>query len=317
MKKFFKAASILAAVSMLFAFASCQQNPEEEPKSGTAPVFKAETKTVDLSIISVTSITEAKVADEKIATVTAEGTKVTVTSVAKGTTAATVKVAGKKDGKDATGEAALTITVSETGKLEVKGLDSITLIETPESGEENPGENPGEENPGENPGGNEPGENPGEEEPVVPPAEEGTITLDFEALRDDIRAQNLFTDSTKLTENKTYVTSGVTLNFLASSKYAFRYNQTVGLTIKGNVFKITGIEGTYDAVITWAIAGKKSTGERTLSVNGGEAQQNQDTSTAASPTAVDNVYTVTNATGDLTFNASNEVVIKTIVITKK
>ena len=284
MKKFFKAASILAAVSMLFAFASCQQNPEEEPKSGTSAVFKAETKTVDLSIISVTSITEAKVADEKIATVKAEGTKVTVTSIAKGTTAATVKVEGKKDGKDATGEVTFSITVAETGKITTT-TPSVELTPT--------------------------------EDPVVPPAEEGTITLDFGALRDDIIAQNLFTDSTKLTEDKTYVTSGVTLNFLASSKYAFKYNQTVGLTIKGDVFKITGIEGTYDAVITWAIAGKKSTGDRTLSVNSGEAQQNQDTSTADSPTAVDNVYTVTNATGDLTFNASNEVVIKTIVITKK
>lgn len=117
MKKFFKAASILAAVSMLFAFASCQQNPEEEPKSGAAPVFKAEIKTVDLSIISVTSITEAKVADEKIATVTAEGTKVTVTSVAKGTTAATITVEGKKDGKDATGTVTFSITVAETGKI--------------------------------------------------------------------------------------------------------------------------------------------------------------------------------------------------------
>ena len=269
MKKFFKAASILAAVSMLFAFASCQQNPEEEPKSGTSAVFKAETKTVDLSIISVTSITEAKVADEKIATVKAEDTKVTVTSVAKGTTAATVKVEGKKDGKDATGEVTFSITVAETGKITTT-TPSVELTPT--------------------------------EDPVVPPAEEGTITLDFGALRDDIIAQNLFKDSTKLTEDKTYVTSGVTLNFLASSKYAFKYNQTVGLTIKGDVFKITGIEGTYDAVITWAIAGKKSTGDRTLSVNGGEAQQNQDTSTEDSPTAVDNVYTVTNATGDLTFN---------------
>lgn len=117
MKKFFKAASILAAVSMLFAFASCQQDPETPATSGTAPVFKAETKTVDLSSLGVTSITEAKVADEKIATVKAEGTKVTVTSVAKGTTAATVKVEGKKDGKDATGEVTFSITVAETGKI--------------------------------------------------------------------------------------------------------------------------------------------------------------------------------------------------------
>ena len=276
MKKFFKAASILAAVSMLFAFASCQQDPETPATSGTAPVFKAETKTVDLSSLSVTSITEVKVADEKIATVKAEGTKVTVTSVAKGTTTATVKVAGKKDGKDATGEVTFSITVAETGKITTT-TPSVELT----------------------------------------PAEEGTITLDFKALRDDIKAQNLFTDSTKLTEDKTYVTSGVTLNFLASSKYAFKYNQTVGLTIKGDVFKITGIEGTYDAVVTWAIAGQKKAADRTLSVNGGDAQPNQDTSTADSATAVDNVYTVTNATGDLTFNASNEVVIKTIVLTKK
>lgn len=143
MKKFFKAASILAAVSMLFAFASCQQDPETPATSGTAPVFKAETKTVDLSSLDVTSITEVKVVDENIATVEYAGTKVTVKSKAKGTTAATVKVAGKKGDKDATGEAALTITVSETGKLEVKGLDSITLIETPESGGNEPGENPG------------------------------------------------------------------------------------------------------------------------------------------------------------------------------
>ena len=162
MKKFFKAASILAAVSMLFAFASCQQDPETPATSGTAPVFKAETKTVDLSSLDVTSITEVKVVDENIATVEYDGTKVTVKSKAKGTTAATVKVAGKKGDKDATGEAALTITVSETGKLEVKGLDSITLIETPESGGNEPGENPGE-----NPGGNEPGENPGGNEPAA------------------------------------------------------------------------------------------------------------------------------------------------------
>ncbi len=117
MKKFFKAASILAAVSMMFAFASCQQDPETPATSGTAPVFKAETKTVDLSSLGVTSITEAKVADEKIATVKADGAKVTVTSVAKGTTAATVKVAGKKDDKDATGEVTFSITVAETGQI--------------------------------------------------------------------------------------------------------------------------------------------------------------------------------------------------------
>ena len=133
MKKIFKAASILAAVSMLFAFASCQQDPETPATSGTAPVFKAETKTVDLSSLGVTSITEVKVVDENIATVTADAAKVTVTSKAKGTTAATVKLAGKKGDKDATGEAALTITVSETGKLEVKGLDSIELTVTPET----------------------------------------------------------------------------------------------------------------------------------------------------------------------------------------
>lgn len=119
MKNFFKAASILAAVSMMFAFASCQQqDPETPTKSDPAPVFKAETtEPVDLAPLGVTSITEAKVADEKIATVKAEGTKVTVTSVAKGTTAATVKVAGKKDGKDATGEVTFSITVAETGKI--------------------------------------------------------------------------------------------------------------------------------------------------------------------------------------------------------
>lgn len=167
MKKFFKAASILAAVSMLFAFASCQQNPEEEPKSGTSAVFKAETKTVDLSIISVTSITEAKVADEKIATVKAEGTKVTVTSVAKGTTAATVKVEGKKDGKDATGEVTFSITVAETGKITTTN-PSGELTAKEETGE-NPGETPTDP------------ENPGED-PVVPPTEPVTFSWHFSDL---------------------------------------------------------------------------------------------------------------------------------------
>lgn len=291
MKKFFKAASILAAVSMMFAFASCQQDPETPATSGTAPVFKAETKTVDLSSLGVTSITEAKVADEKIATVKADGAKVTVKSVAKGTAKITAKVTGA-DSK--TGTVDISVTVAETGKITVSGTSSVKWDE-PET----------------------PTKPETPTEPVDPPASENTITLDFGALRDDIKAQNLFTDGTKLSENKTYVTSGVTLNFLASGKYAFKYNQTVGLTIKGDAFKITGIEGSYDAVVTWAIAGQKAAGDRNLSVNGGTAVDNADTRSATSAVLVDNVCSVENATGNLTFNASNEVVIKTIVITKK
>lgn len=162
MKNFFKAASILAAVSMMFAFASCQQqDPETPTKSDPAPVFKAETtEPVDLAPLGVTSITEVKVADEKIATVKAEGTKVTVTSVAKGTTAATVKVAGKKDGKDATGEVTFSITVAETGKITTTN-PSGELTAKEETGE-NPGETPTDP------------ENPGED-PVVPPAATGFV----------------------------------------------------------------------------------------------------------------------------------------------
>lgn len=118
MKKFFKAASILAAVSMMFAFASCQQqDPETPTKSDPAPVFKAVTEVVDLASLGVTSITGVNIADTNIATAKAEGKTVIVTSVAKGTTAATVKVEGKKDGKDATGEVTFSITVAETGKI--------------------------------------------------------------------------------------------------------------------------------------------------------------------------------------------------------
>lgn len=123
MKKFFKAASILAAVSMLFAFASCQQNPEEEPQSGTAAVFKAETKTVDLSSISVASVTEVSSDNEKVATATKEGAKVTVKSVSKGTAKITAKVTGA-DSK--TGTAEISVTVAETGKITVSGTPSVT-----------------------------------------------------------------------------------------------------------------------------------------------------------------------------------------------
>lgn len=122
MKKFFKAASIFAAVSMLFAFASCQQNPEEEPKSGAAPVFKADTTTVDLSVISVASVTEVKSDNEKVATATKDGTKVTVKSVAKGTAKITAKVTGA-DSK--TGTAEISVTVAETGKI-TAGNPSVT-----------------------------------------------------------------------------------------------------------------------------------------------------------------------------------------------
>ena len=157
----------------------------------------------------------------------------------------------------------------------------------------------------------------GEEPPIVIT---NPIALDFGALKTEIVAATQIDpeskSTTKLAENKTYVTSGVTLNFLASSSYGFKYNQKVGLTIKGDVFKITGIEGTYSAVVTWAIAGAKSAGDRTLSVNNGTPVGNADTTGAASATSIDNLCTVENATGDLTFNASNEVVIKTIVITK-
>ena len=134
MKKFFKAASILAAVSMMFAFASCQQDPETPPTSGAAPVFEAKTQEFDLAPLGVTSITEVKVADEKIATVKAEGTKVTVTSVAKGTTKITAKVTGA-DSK--TGTAEISVTVAETGKITVSGTPSVTWDK-----QENPGEDP-------------------------------------------------------------------------------------------------------------------------------------------------------------------------------
>lgn len=123
MKKFFKAASILAAVSMLFAFASCQQDPETPSTSGTAAVFKAETKTVDLSSISVASVTEVSSDNEKVATATKEGAEVTVKSVSKGTAKITAKVTGA-DSK--TGTAEISVTVAETGKITVSGTPSVT-----------------------------------------------------------------------------------------------------------------------------------------------------------------------------------------------
>ena len=129
MKKFFKAASILAAVSMMFAFASCQQDPETPSTSGAAPVFKAETKTVDLSSISVASVTEVSSDNEKVATATKEDAtatkedaKVTVKSVSKGTAKITAKVTGA-DSK--TGTAEISVTVAETGKITVSGTPSV------------------------------------------------------------------------------------------------------------------------------------------------------------------------------------------------
>ena len=122
MKKFFKAASILAAVSMLFAFASCQQDPETPATSGTAPVFKAETKIVDLSSISVASVTEVSSDNKKVATATKEDAKVTVKSVSKGTAKITAKVTGA-DSK--TGTAEISVTVAETGKITVSGTPSV------------------------------------------------------------------------------------------------------------------------------------------------------------------------------------------------
>lgn len=111
------------------------------------------------------------------------------------------------------------------------------------------------------------------------------------------------------------------------SNISFKYNQGNGFTIKtgnaksGNALTAKGLKGKVKITVTWAIAGKKAANDRSLTLKAGDqtdTKGNVDTSNSDAATSVDNTCEVTydfgTTGGDATIDATNEIVVKTIVI---
>ncbi|MCM1321023.1 MAG: hypothetical protein NC041_02465, partial [Bacteroides sp.] len=106
---------------------------------------------------------------------------------------------------------------------------------------------------------------------------------------------------------------------------SLKYNQDSGFTIKGgknaSAMTIKNVKGNVKVTVTWAIAGKKDANDRKLTLKAGDQideKGNADTSSADSAVAIDNTNEITydfrSGGTDIMIDASNEIIVKTIVI---